>query len=316
MRSVDYPPARFDVLQLMCRDTIIEKYDSGEYTQVARSCLCGAHRRTSRPLLPKDRYGLPSPSSICTVCGIVRTVPRLDDDSLTLFYNLEYRMLYTGNTQPTNEFFAKQIAKGLGAHQFVGDLLKPGGNVADVGCGAGGALIPFRDAGHTVVGCDLGADFLVRGRQEGLDLRHGDVSKIADAGPFDLILLIHVLEHVPDPVGFLTHDILPLLADDGAVYIELPGLREIARFGDPLRYFQNAHLWNFDLRSLVWTAAAAGLKLREGDQWIHAVFTRGTIRQLPHDAKAAKKNLRALVRADRRRHVVRAKQIAHRVLKR
>lgn len=63
---------------------------------------------------------------------------------------------------------------------------------------------------------------------------------LAGVGSFDLIILSHVVGHGPDPSGFLTNEAVTLLSSHGVVYADLPGLRSIARYGDPGHYFQNA----------------------------------------------------------------------------
>ncbi|MFM8858018.1 MAG: hypothetical protein ACKOI2_12640, partial [Actinomycetota bacterium] len=68
---------------------MLEKYANGTYGTIEVSCLCGS--AGGRVVAELDRYGLPSPSVLCRDCGVVRTSPRLTDNSLAAFYDDEYR---------------------------------------------------------------------------------------------------------------------------------------------------------------------------------------------------------------------------------
>ncbi|WP_158230593.1 bifunctional 2-polyprenyl-6-hydroxyphenol methylase/3-demethylubiquinol 3-O-methyltransferase UbiG [Mycobacterium sp. shizuoka-1] len=258
-------------MQIATRDAVLGKYADGTYATVEVACLCGA--RGGQLVAERDRYGLPSPSVLCLECGVVRTSPRLADDSLSAFYDHEYRPLYTGSVQAQDKFLELQRIRGENINHFLTGVLPAGSRVVDIGCGAGFTLLSFRESGHRVAGCDLGSTFLDAGRSRGLDLRHGDHTSLADLAPFDLVILCHVFEHIADPRK-LMDDLKPMLAPGGLVYIELPGLRAIpGSFGDPLRYFQNAHLWNFDLGSLTAVLAGYGYRQVKGDEFIRSVFT-------------------------------------------
>ena len=291
----EVPAVQLNSLQVSTRKQVLRKYADKTYATVEVPCLCGADGGTVVAEL--DRYGLPSPSVICRVCGVVRTSPRLTDDSLTAFYDNDYRPLYEGTVDAEDDFLRLQRTRGMNIIRFVAGLLPAGSRVVDLGCGAGFTLLPFRDAGHRVAGCDLGSAYLEAGRASGLDLRHGDHTTLTDLAPFDLVILSHVFEHITDPRR-LMDDIRPMLAPGGMVYIEVPGLRTIpTSHGDPLRYFQNAHLWSFDLGSL--TAVMAGYYYRrvKGDEFIRSIFTADdTI--LPADRGGYDRAVQALSRAE------------------
>ncbi|MGD9590880.1 MAG: class I SAM-dependent methyltransferase [Mycolicibacterium sp.] len=206
-------------------------------------------------------------------------MPRLTDDSLAAFYDNEYQLLYTGAGEAPDTYLKGQRIRGTNISQSVAGSLPVGSYVVDIGCGAGWALLPFREEGHRVAGCDLGGTFLEAGRAQGLDLRHGDHTTLTDIGPFDLVILSHVFEHLTDPRK-LMDDIKPMLAPSGLVYVEVPGPQRISTdFGDPRRYFQNAHLWNFDLGSLTATMAGFGYRQVKGNEFIRSLF-------IPDDAVA------------------------------
>lgn len=267
------PAVPLNLEQSAARAEVLAAYETGEYAVEPVGCLCGEERGLE--VVSRDRYGFPAPSLLCRRCGIVRSTPRLTTHSLESFYNRHYRRLYDGTARATEKFFAQQTFLGRRILRYARGVLPPDGVVADVGCGAGGMLLPFRAAGYDVVGCDLSSSYLDFGRSEGLDLRHGDLRALAERGPFDLVILSHVFEHIPDPIAFATN-LRSLVKRDGVAYVEVPGLRNIPReYGDPLRYFQNAHLWNFDLATLRTTLARCGFELVRGDERIRSLFRPG-----------------------------------------
>ncbi|GAA3858255.1 bifunctional 2-polyprenyl-6-hydroxyphenol methylase/3-demethylubiquinol 3-O-methyltransferase UbiG [Celeribacter arenosi] len=83
--------------------------------------------------------------------------------------------------------------------------------ILDIGCGGGLLSEPMARLGATVVGADAAAGNIpvaqVHAQQSGLDIdyRHTTAEAIAEKGEtFDVILNMEVVEHVADPLEFLT----------------------------------------------------------------------------------------------------------------
>ena len=81
----------------------------------------------------------------------------------------------------------------------------------DIGCGGGLLCEPMARLGATVVGVDAGGSNIpvaqAHASQSGLeiDYRHTTAEAMADAGEqFDVVLSMEVIEHVADPLGFLS----------------------------------------------------------------------------------------------------------------
>ncbi|KMW58863.1 3-demethylubiquinone-9 3-methyltransferase [Candidatus Rhodobacter oscarellae] len=101
------------------------------------------------------------------------------------------------------------------ASEFDRDLTKRGAfeglRILDIGCGGGLLSEPMARLGATVVGADAAAGNIpvaqVHAEQMGLkiDYRHTSAEALAaDGEQFDAILNMEVVEHVADPLGFLT----------------------------------------------------------------------------------------------------------------
>lgn len=99
--------------------------------------------------------------------------------------------------------------------EFGRDVTQPkpfaGLRILDIGCGGGLLSEPMARLGATVVGADAAAGNIpvaqIHAEQSGLDIdyRHTTAEALADAGEqFDAILNMEVVEHVADPLGYLT----------------------------------------------------------------------------------------------------------------
>jgi 2-polyprenyl-3-methyl-5-hydroxy-6-metoxy-1,4-benzoquinol methylase len=208
---------------------------------------------------------------------------RLTEASLADFYELYYRDLYTG-ASPDQVWFdmqaesGKKIFENLRSAQVIPSRLD-GFRVMEVGSAAGGGLVPFRDAGASVIGIDLDEPYLNFGRSNGIDLRLGGMKEIREFGPQDIVILKDVLEHLPTPVASL-EDVRSTLSDRGIVYIQVPGLQALKFLGyrnDLLRYFQIAHLCHYTRESLDYTCKRAGLRVLHSELRGVAICSRAPL---------------------------------------
>lgn len=101
------------------------------------------------------------------------------------------------------------------AEEFGRDLEKPlpfkGLRLLDIGCGGGLLSEPMARLGAEVIGADAAEGNLpvarIHAEQSGLeiDYRHTTAEALADAGEtFDVVLNMEVVEHVADPLSYLT----------------------------------------------------------------------------------------------------------------
>ncbi|MBJ6799253.1 class I SAM-dependent methyltransferase [Geomonas propionica] len=249
----------------------------GGYELEPAPCICGSD--DGMLLARRDRFALEVDTYLCRHCGVLRTSPRLTPESLSRFYDSDYRELYVGEEAASEAFFAEQSAHGRLILDSVlqnipGELA--GTVVFDVGCGAGGVLVPFRESGCLVYGCDHGGRYLEYGRSQGLQLEHGGAAELGRHGKAKVVILSHVLEHFPDPRAELAL-LSSLLEDDGYLYIELPGVFNIHNvYRDFLLYLQNAHLYHFTLSTLSSLLADAGFELVFGYENVVALFKKGS----------------------------------------
>ncbi|MBT6028738.1 MAG: class I SAM-dependent methyltransferase, partial [Crocinitomicaceae bacterium] len=133
-------------------------------------------------------------------------------------------------------------------------------SVMEIGCGDGCNLYPYHLLGRNVQGFDYADEFLEVGRKRGMNLVLEEFSSCNKQ--YDMIILIHVFEHMHDLEDVVRH-VYRLLKDEGRVYIEVPGIRNMNRTGNMAKketgfsssnnfisYLQYQHNYHFDLTHL------------------------------------------------------------------
>lgn len=138
----------------------------------------------------------------------------------------------------------------------------PAGRLLDVGCGSGDVLLALRRWGWSVCGVEPDPAAAAAARAQGLDVRTGFVTDLpADGGPFDAVVLSHVIEHVADPVGTLAA-CGRVLRPGGRLYVVTPnaGSDGAGLFGPAWRGWEvPRHFQVFTAGGLRDVIAAAGL---------------------------------------------------------
>jgi 2-polyprenyl-3-methyl-5-hydroxy-6-metoxy-1,4-benzoquinol methylase len=145
------------------------------------------------------------------------------------------------------------------------------GQLLDVGCGNGAVL---KSAAGLLKGWELhGYDLNDKHREEVLRLpgvvsfTSGSLAKLPRRD-FDLIVLWHTLEHIPDPVGPLS-ELRELLGAQGALLVQVP---DIARTPFDLAVID--HTSHFDRRTIEVLTRRAGFDVAlDGTPWIHNCLT-------------------------------------------
>lgn len=148
----------------------------------------------------------------------------------------------------------------------VGDLINPRGDnrLLDVGCGSGRLLARHRSLGWEVRGIDPGERAVASCRLQGLPVQQaGLLEADLPSRHFDVILLHHVIEHVPRPIDALRRA-RDLLASGGVIVIATPNIRGLGfRLYGSCWYALDAprHLHLFDAETLTRASENAGLSV-------------------------------------------------------
>jgi len=135
-----------------------------------------------------------------------------------------------------------------------------GGAIVDYGCGIGvnGAVLADL-AQRRVIGVDLDRGCLAESRRRGLAPVRADLTRSLPVRPesVDIALLVHYIEHVPDP-RFLLASIAATLVPGGALVVVTPDwTRSIRGF-----YDDPTHCRPYTAASLASVLSAAGFRVR------------------------------------------------------
>jgi SAM-dependent methyltransferase len=197
---------------------------------------------------------------LCGVCGLVTQSPRMNDDELAEFYVSAYREAVQGSAGPTEKDLRVQAGRARALRAFSARVVRTVSRHLDIGSSGGGLLREFARAyGCAGTGVEPGEAYRKACRAQGLEV----FASLEDLGAsrehsFDLVSAVHVLEHLPDPVGYLRRLRETWMTPTGRLLIEVPNL-----FGH--RSMELAHLALYSARTLRQTIERAGfhvLKLK------------------------------------------------------
>ncbi|MGH7520689.1 MAG: class I SAM-dependent methyltransferase [Gemmatimonadales bacterium] len=173
------------------------------------------------------------------------------------------------------------------------------GRMLDLGCGDGTVLWLAREDGWTVKGVELFPEHVTLVRETlGLDVEASDITAydgVSEA--WDCVVLTHVLEHLPDPVGALAK-IRRLLKPGGIGVLEFPNIdafdARLRRLLDRLRMHRRryaptyvpGHVQEFCRASFAYAARTAGLVLEVWETYAINPLQYALFRTVPIGNKA------------------------------
>lgn len=211
---------------------------------VTRCPLCENNRSTTFD--QRDFRGYQVVNKLCRNCGLVYQSPRMTNSELQIFYRSEYRQVYQGSKAPAKKDLAVQKARS----EILANVLEAAGvekirRYADIGSSSGLLLEKIHeDFQCQVIGIEPGEAYRDYSENKGLKIYDSlDSVRRAGEAAFDLISMIHVLEHISDPVEYLKQLRKTFLSSDGNILIEVPNLYAHD-------CFEIAHLTSFSRHTL------------------------------------------------------------------
>lgn len=233
----------------------IAQTPTGHNGTTAATCdLCGCQRFERISQL--DRHGAALDTGVCVQCGLVAHLEMPSDAQLARFYAQEYRQQYHGESSPSARRLVRAWANGQRIYRQLAGCVRPGDRVFEVGAGIGCTVKVFEQAGCRSTGVEPHEGFREFSRLElHADVVDGDLSSLPSLPPQDLVLLVHVIEHLKSPTAAL-RCIHELLKPGGRLYVECPNLA--APFARRSQLFHLAHLHNFTPATLSMLAEKCG----------------------------------------------------------
>lgn len=135
----------------------------------------------------------------------------------------------------------------------------PGGAALDVGCAVGAMVKILKRRGWNAIGVEPSVPLSELARSEHIEVQTGFLEDLEyDSGAFDLVTLMHVLEHVPHPSA-LVHEIARITSPGGHLLLSLPIAGTLRHYVQGAAYFdQPDHVSFFTPANIYRLLDAAG----------------------------------------------------------
>jgi len=236
-----------------------------------RCPVCGGDHHREHLRVP-DRFALDDPALFvlvsCTDCGMIFLNPRpVESESVRYYQHTEYLPFSSTKEKRsiTDRLYGMIRALNLRWKTRLIRRVRAGavpGSALDVGCGTGEFLAALRGQGWEVTGVERDETAALWAREHfRLPVTTGDPDALKPgSGPFELVTMWHVLEHLYQPATALRR-IASFLADDGLLLIAVPNATgRDARFykADWIAYDTPRHVSHFSATSLPALLARAG----------------------------------------------------------
>ncbi len=227
----------------------------------------------------------------CSVCRVVYQNPLPLPSVIEEIYNQDDSSYFISDAKRSNFLEGEEWLRG--SAQFFIKLLQKyylkglkDASVLDFGCGTGIVLDEFQKIGLRCTGVEMSPWACRYGRERfGLTMLNEDIMTVGlESESFDIIVMSHVVEHLPDPPAIVAR-LASLLKPGGMLMVCTPFAESIGArlFGRRwLYYLPNEHLHLFNDVSISYVLASSGLKVKAVEHYLwrkRSVF--GTLIKLP-----------------------------------
>ena len=173
-----------------------------------------------RRVLGGCRYGFVSG---CRVCGLLFANPVRSSNEFASFYSTSGTWAASRRGRQAAGRIPEAIRRLLGEAGV--DIAAPPQHAAvlDIGCGDGGLLNGLQRLGWRTCGIEPAVKVAF--------IRHQELLEVPEQPTFHLIILRHVLEHLPNPLEML-QKVQRALVADGCLFISVPAVDTLPQHGD------------------------------------------------------------------------------------
>ncbi|MBN2440491.1 MAG: class I SAM-dependent methyltransferase [Spirochaetales bacterium] len=153
----------------------------------------------------------------CLDCCLIFLWPFPREKELEKLYSGEFHL------NPENERSNREKVRGFNRILSVIKTFQSGGKLLDVGCSSGIFLHCAKQQGYDVYGIDVGKEAVERAKSYyGLkNVKQGILEDVDSRESFDIITMLDLIEHLPDPLSTLKRS-LRLLKKDGYLVLLTP----------------------------------------------------------------------------------------------
>lgn len=208
-----------------------------------------------RPVPKESANEVPScPIKIafCSTCRHIMQVGPPSEDLLNEVYSKLYSTYHSTQKTGIGEKGAKNFLNFLVSH------LSTKGTALEIGCGDGYFLSLLKSKGWEVYGCDPSPAAEEAKNIFGAENVKQDFfsKKLYEGTKFNLVVMRHLLEHIPYPISFL-QEVSAILKPDALLAIEVPNVFTSLKEG-VAGDFCHEHLSYFTSQSMAITLGKAG----------------------------------------------------------
>ena len=207
----------------------------------------------------KKESGVAHYVTYCEKCGIGKTEPPPDDDTLHELHSTQYYRNGEGARFADPVEWLVEGMRRWRIHRISHFVCK--GRALDIGCGSGRFLRVLRHSGWEVAGLELNDDTATAARTvHGLAVEAS--MEVFEDKSFDLITITHVLEHIRDPQRMLA-ECARLLKPGGVIAVAVPNIESWQARLTRESWFHldlPRHLWHFSEKWLSKELAVHGFE--------------------------------------------------------
>ncbi len=186
----------------------------------------------------------------CTACGF----RQCSDFSQVLSF-------YQAMDDPGYE--ASRAPRSLQAERLLRSIrrYRPDGRLLDIGAGSGILVEVATRLGYRADGIEPSEWMVQSAAAHGLKIQKGVLPHKEITGPYDVVTLVDVIEHVPDPIELLVQA-RAVLASDGVGLVITPDVASVAArvMGRHWWHYRLAHICYFERKTLLAALQCAGLE--------------------------------------------------------
>ena len=195
-------------------------------------------------------YGQSAAVYRCAVCGFRQCTDFAD---VLSFYQKMDDPGYEASREP-RALQAAKLLKLVKPHRKTGRLL-------DVGAGSGILVEVAGRAGFQAEGVEPSDWMVRRATEHGVTVHHGVLPMPGITGPYDVVTLVDVIEHVSDPIDLLKQA-RAVMAPNAVGLVITPDVASLAArlMGKSWWHYRLAHICYFERKTLLQALRVAGLE--------------------------------------------------------
>lgn len=159
--------------------------------------------------------------NICASCQLNYISPRLNSDALMILYNEGYSRETVSGVYSVDISVSKN--EYIKFTEYVYRFLPQGGKLMDVGCGMGNFLsLLLGNPKYEIAGVEFSEFAGQQAREKGIQVQIGNLVTIdIPDNSYDIVSMLYVLEHVPNPLPML-EKIWKILKPGGVLLVAVP----------------------------------------------------------------------------------------------